>query len=116
MGGVKRKKKREGGVLGASGLELGLDWQHPIREGRMYRISSLGVGLPMFDPALPGWGGMEGPMAKARLNPGDTFLTVEQVIIGAVPTDEIWLVLCKGVLGKVLLSEWALREVIEVPE
>lgn len=102
------KKKKEGGAVGVFPEEA-LEWKHPIREGRIYRVSPLGGGLPLFDPKTPGLQAIQ-RNGDGMIEPGDTFLAVER------SSNEVWLVLCKGVLGKVLLSEWALREVMEVPE
>ena len=112
MGG----RKKRGGALGPF-PEGALEWKHPIREGRVYRISPLGGGLPMFDPNSQGFQGLQRHLADATIEPGDTFIAVEMSARGELSTtDELWIVLCKGVLGMVLLSEWALREVIEVTE
>lgn len=109
-------KRRRGGAVGEFPAEA-LETRHPIREGRMYRVSPLGGGQFMFDPKVPGWEPLRGTGADIRIEPGDTFLAVERASgAGKITTDELWLVLCKGVLCKVLLSEWALREVMEVPE
>lgn len=110
-------KKKKGGAVGVF-PEDALEWKHPIKEGRMYRVSPLGGGLPLFDPNTPGFQGLQRNLGDAMIEPGDTFIAVEMSARGkgGGQTDEIWLVLCKGALGKVLLSEWALREVIEVTE
>ena len=110
--------KKKGGAVGEFPVSA-LEWRHPIHEGRMYRVSPLGGGLPMFDPKVSGWHALRDAMADIRIEPGDTFLAVEKLDDRAGirgETDEFWLVLCKGILGKVLLSEWALRDVLEVPE
>jgi len=102
-------KKKKGGAVGVFPEEA-LEWKHPIKEGRIYRVSPLGGGLPLFDPNTQGLQGLQRNLGDTMIEPGDTFLAVER------SSNEVWLVLCKGVLGKVLLSEWALREVMEVTE
>jgi hypothetical protein len=102
-------KKKKGGAVGVFPEEA-LEWKHPIKEGRIYRVSPLGGGLPLFDPNTQGLQGLQRNLGDTMIEPGDTFLAVERA------SNEVWLVLCKGVLGKVLLSEWALREVMEVTE
>lgn len=109
----KGKKDRAGGALGPPPLiEPGL----VIKVGRMYEISQVAVGIELFDPMAPGWTGMgaTAPRRAGRMEPGDTFIAVEQVRGTPVETDELWIVLCRGVLGKCLLSEWDLRTVLEV--
>jgi hypothetical protein len=81
----------------------------------MYEISRVAVGIELFDPMAPGWTGM-GAVSRpvGYMGPGDTFIAVERAAGAAVETDELWIVLCRGVLGKCLLSEWDLRTVLEV--
>jgi hypothetical protein len=91
--------------------------RHPIRVGCVYEITHFGPGarIELFDPSVPGWMGMaDGSRTVGHLVPGDTFIAVDRVETLHGETDELWIVLCRGVLGKCLLSEWDLRTVLEV--
>ena len=95
---------------GAVGLPPVLDSGARIVPGLAYMLVPLGeVGrIELFDPSEPGWSGMGLSASEVgAVMPGDTFIAVDRV--DSSDTDELWLVLCRGVLGKCILAEWELR-------
>ena len=110
-------RRRSGGILGTFPGDA-LDPRHPIRVGAVYElpmITQIVVGIELFDPCAPGWSGMgHDGRSVGIIVPGDTFIAVERVEHGSGSSEEVWIVLCKGILGKCILGDWELATVREV--
>jgi len=104
-------KKKRGGAVGPPPV---IEPRHPIRVGCVYEITHFGPGarIELFDPAVPGWMDMaDGSRTVGHLVPGDTFIAVDRVETLHGETDELWIVLCRGILGKCLLAEFDLASI-----
>ena len=106
------------GPRGGVGPPPEIEPVHPIRPGAVYELPMLTqivVGIELFDPSTPGWTGMgHDGRAVGMIVPGDTFIAVERVEHGFGSSEEVWIVLCRGILGKCILGDWELATVREV--
>ena len=108
-----RQKKKQGAV----GFPPEIDYRTPIRVGGVYEIplfaqSQTTTGIELFNPSSPGWYDMgHDGIPIGAIIPGDTFIAVERVD-DAVDTDEVWIVLCRGILGKCMLGEWEMTCIV----
>jgi hypothetical protein len=58
----------------------------------------------------------DGSRTVGHLVHGDTFIAVDRVETLHGETDELWIVLCRGILGKCLLAEFDLASIRPVGE
>lgn len=103
-------KKKRGGAVGPPPV---IEPRHPIQVGCVYEITPLAhARVELFDPVMPGWMGMaDSSRTVGHMLPGDTFIAVDRVECLEGETDELWIVLCRGMLGKCLLAAYDIASI-----